>query len=189
MLCRVYFFVWLSALAFQEWLLLTSGYSAVRYALPLHLCSYCACLGAACMLIPRLRGKLWARRFIAALGMPAALAAMLFPALLPTDFPLASAASFYAVHLLLFFCPLVLRRERAAAFARARLYSALYSLPLVIGAYAVNTIFSANYLFLSALPEQLEFLSFIPQPARPIVLFAVFSALCFMPLPKRILSV
>ncbi len=186
MLYRAYFFVWLAALLCQELMLLISGYPPLEYALPLHLCSYSACIGIISLISKRVRRKPWVRRFLLMLGSAGAIAAMLFPALLPAKYPALSALTFYLMHLLLLLCPFVLARERAEAEAHTRLKAIALTVPLIAAAYLADVLFSANYLFLSLPPEQLSFLTAVPMPLRPVIVFCTFSLpLLMIPVPKR----
>lgn len=145
-------------MAGQTLLLYLDGNLSVLTALPLHLCSFS---GILCL--PAMMGFEGACRFLRRLGVPGALAALLFPAMLASSRPVLSSMCFFLLHALLLFSPLAM--PRAGAGGKGALLLALALLALAL---AANLLFGANYLFLRAIPDgtPFSFLSVLPTPAR-----------------------
>ena len=138
---------WLSMLV-QETVLLLSGLLTWQTGLPLHLCSLMGLISLP-MLLSGNR-LLWHASLY--LGLPGALAALLFPAILETDYPQLTVVSFHAMHVCLLlapFLPLSLGRMPSPRGA-----GSAWGLLLLLGCVAltVNALLESNYLFLSWAP-------------------------------------
>lgn len=148
--------VW-GAMAVQEGVLLAAGMLNWRTGLPLHLCSMMGVL-ALPMLVSG-RRFLWHLSLY--LGLPGAALAMLFPAVLPTPWPLLTKLSFFVLHAGLILAPLLplgLGRRPSPWGAVA---SGGFLLAAGLTVMAVNARLGSNYLFVSwAVPgTPLEWLS------------------------------
>lgn len=136
---------WLSMLA-QETVLLYSGLLTWQNALPLHLCSMLGLLSLP-MLLSGSR-MLWHASLY--LGIPGALLALIFPAVMQTKAPEVTTISFYLLHIFLLLAPILpfslgwQPSPRGAASA--------WMLLMLLGcvALAVNGLLGSNYLFLHA---------------------------------------
>lgn len=134
-----------AAMALQEAVLLGSGLLTWRTGLPLHLCSLTGLL-----VLPMLLTEnrlLWHVSLY--LGMPGALLALLFPAVLNTQWPKLTALGFHLLHVLVLLAPLLPlglgRRPEPRGAAQAWLLMAVTALVVM----AVNALLGSNYLFLS----------------------------------------
>lgn len=133
-----------AAMAVQELILLAAGLLNWRTGLPLHLCSMAGLLTLPMLLSGR--RALWHLSLYA--GVPGALAALLFPAVLQTPWPHTTALAFHLMHCMVVlapFLPLALGRTpspwgAASAFVLLALAACL--------AGGVNALTGGNYLFL-----------------------------------------
>ena len=136
------------AMAVQELILLAAGQLTWRNALPLHLCSLMGLLTLPMLLTRR---RLWWSVCLF-LGIPGALMALLFPAVLDTPWPRLTQASFHLMHCCVLLAPLLplslgLRpRTTDAAAAGA------FLLLTACVAAGVNALTGGNYLFLRQAP-------------------------------------
>jgi hypothetical integral membrane protein (TIGR02206 family) len=138
----------LLCMATQIFLLWKMGLAGVGTVLPLHLCSFMGIL-TPFMLLTRSAGLL---EFTLYLGVPGALAALIFPAVLPSPWPLIMEGAFFSMHALIALAPFLRMangaRPRQLALGRVFLWGNILLL-LVIG---FNAIFKTNYFFLRNAP-------------------------------------
>ncbi|MGN0778698.1 MAG: TIGR02206 family membrane protein [Aristaeellaceae bacterium] len=133
-----------AAMLTQEGLLMAAGLLELRTGLPLHLCSLMGLL-----ILPALLSEkplLWQMTLY--LGMPGALLALLFPAVVETPWPELTTLAFHIMHVMVFLAPLLplgldWRPDVGGAF---RAWLALMTLGLIV--LAVNAWLGSNYLFL-----------------------------------------
>ena len=135
---------WL-AMAAQELILWGSGLLTWQTGLPLHLCS-----AAGLLTLPMLlSGKDWLWHASLYVGLPGALAAILFPSVLHTRWPQATELAFHTMHCAIVLAPLLPfalgRRPHPLGAATAW----LCLMALGGAALAVNDVTGGNYLFLS----------------------------------------
>lgn len=132
----------------QIFLLWKMGLAGVGTVLPLHLCSFVGIL-TPFMLLTRSAGLL---EFTLFLGVPGALAALVFPAVLPSPWPVLMQGAFFSLHALIALAPFLRMangaRPRPMALGRVFLWGNILLL-LVTG---VNAIFQTNYFFLRNAP-------------------------------------
>ena len=137
-----------AAMAVQEAVLLLSGQLHWRNALPLHLCSLMG-LFTLPMLISR-RRLLWHPSLY--LGLPGALMALLFPAVLETPWPRVTELAFHLMHCCVFLAPLL----PLSLGWRPSPWGAAWSLGFLALAACValgmNALTGGNYLFLNFSP-------------------------------------
>lgn len=137
-----------AAMAVQEAVLLLSGQLHWRNALPLHLCSLMGVLTLP-MLISR-RRMLWHLSLY--LGLPGALMALLFPAVLETPWPRVTELAFHTMHCCVFLAPLL----PLSLGQRPSPWGAVWSLGFLAlaacVALGVNALTGGNYLFLNFSP-------------------------------------
>jgi hypothetical integral membrane protein (TIGR02206 family) len=135
-------------MATQIFLLWKMGLAGVGTVLPLHLCSFMGVL-TPFMLLLRSAGLL---EFTLYLGVPGALAALIFPAVMPSPWPLIMEGAFFSMHALIALAPFLRMangaRPRPLALGRVFLWGNILLL-MVMG---VNAIFKTNYFFLKNAP-------------------------------------
>ena len=134
--------VW-GAMAAQEGVLLAAGMLNWRTGLPLHLCSMMGVL-ALPMLVSG-RRFLWHLSLY--LGLPGAALAMLFPAVLPTPWPLTTELSFYALHAGLMLAPLLPLGLGRRPSPQGAVAAGGFLLVAGLAVMAVNARLGSNYLF------------------------------------------
>ncbi|GHU70777.1 hypothetical protein AGMMS49992_03660 [Clostridia bacterium] len=141
--------VWLAALAtFQIILVPLGGASILRNALPFHLCSFTVMLT-----VP----MLWTRnarlfQFCWFLGMPAAMTALIFPAVGYSPWPGMARWLFLTIHATITWAPILMyvsgsRPERDGVWS-----TLIIGNVMLVGALVVNQLLDSNYMFLSAAP-------------------------------------
>ncbi|GHU68487.1 hypothetical protein FACS1894184_10580 [Clostridia bacterium] len=141
--------VWLAALTtLQITLVPLQGASVLRNALPFHLCSFTVMLT-----IP----MLWLRQerlfqFCWFLGMPAALTALIFPAVGYSPWPVLARWLFLTIHATITFAPLMLYATGTRPRRDGVWTTMLIGNAMMIGALIVNKALNANYMFLSKAP-------------------------------------
>jgi hypothetical integral membrane protein (TIGR02206 family) len=135
-------------MATQIFLLWKMGLAGVGTVLPLHLCSFMGVL-TPFMLLTRSTALL---EFTLYLGVPGALAALIFPAVMPSPWPLIMEGAFFSMHALIVLAPFLRMangiRPRPLALGRVFLWGNILLL-MVMG---VNSIFKTNYFFLRNAP-------------------------------------
>jgi hypothetical integral membrane protein (TIGR02206 family) len=135
-------------MATQIFLLWKMGLAGLGTVLPLHLCSFMGIL-TPFMLLTRSAGLL---EFTMYLGVPGALAALIFPAVMPSPWPLIMEGAFFSMHALIALAPYLRMangaRPRPLALGRVFLWGNILLL-LVMG---FNAIFKTNYFFLRNAP-------------------------------------
>lgn len=135
-------------MATQIFLLWKMGLAGVGTVLPLHLCSFTGFL-MPFMLLTHSVGLL---EFTLFLGVPGALAALIFPAVMPSPWPIIMEGAFFSLHALISLAPFLRMangdRPRPMALGRVFLWGNILLL-LVTG---VNSIFKTNYFFLRNAP-------------------------------------
>ena len=137
----------LISMATQMWLLWEIGQFSVSTAVPLHLCSIMGVLSIPMLLT---RSKiLYAAALL--LGAPCALLALLFPAIAESARPQLMASSFFRLHVLIFWAPvlLMLRGFPLSLDPRPVLLAGVGYMALVA---LFNLLFHTNYLFLRLAP-------------------------------------
>lgn len=133
-----------TSMAVQEIILLLSGSLSWGTALPLHLCSLMGVLSLP-MLLTRQR-TLW--HFSLYLGLPGAVMALLFPAILRTPWPEATALAFHTLHCAVVLSPLLPLSLGMQPSPWGAASSFLFLLLLACVATGVNALTGGNYLFL-----------------------------------------
>ena len=132
----------------QIFLLWKMGLAGVSTVLPLHLCSFVGVL-TPFMLLTRSAGLL---EFTLFLGVPGAVAALIFPAVMPSPWPILMQGAFFSLHAIIALAPFLRMangaRPRPMALGRVFLWGNILLL-LVTG---VNAIFQTNYFFLRIAP-------------------------------------
>lgn len=132
----------------QIFLLWKMGLAGVGTVLPLHLCSFMGIMTPV-MLFSRSTGLL---EFALYLGVPGAVAALVFPAVLPSPWPILMQGAFFSMHALIALAPLLRMaggvRPRPGALGRVFLWGNLL-LAVVAG---FNAAFHTNYFFLRYAP-------------------------------------
>ena len=142
--------VWLAALtAFQIILVPLQGASILQNALPFHLCSFTVMLT-----VP----MLWFRhdglfQFCWYVGMPAALTALLFPAVGYSPWPELARWLFLTIHATITFAPLMMYATGSRPRREGVWSTLIIANVMLVGALIMNGTFGANYMFLSAAPE------------------------------------
>jgi len=135
-------------MATQIFLLWKMGLAGVGTVLPLHLCSFVGVL-TPFMLLKRSIDLL---EFTLYLGVPGALGALIFPAVMPSPWPFVMQGAFFSLHALIVLAPFLRMangaRPRQMALGRVFLWGNILLL-LVMG---VNVLFKTNYFFLRAAP-------------------------------------
>ena len=133
------------AMAVQEGVLLASGMLNWQTGLPLHLCSMMGVLS-----LPMLvSGRRFLWHLSVYLGLPGAAMALLFPAVLPTPWPLVTELSFFALHAGLILAPLLplcLGRRPSPLGAVA---SGGFLLGIGVAVILLNDWLGSNYLFVN----------------------------------------
>ena len=136
--------VW-GAMAVQEGVLLAAGMLNWRTGLPLHLCSMMGVLT-----LPMLvSGRRFLWHLSLYLGLPGAALAMLFPAVLPTPWPLTTELSFFALHAGLMLAPLLPMSLGRRPSPRGAIAAGGFLLLVGLAVMAVNARLGSNYLFVS----------------------------------------
>ena len=146
-----------AAMAVQEGVLLLAGMLTWQTGLPLHLCSMMGVLTLP-MLLSR-RRLLW--HVSVFLGLPGALLALLFPAVLATPWPLATELSFFVLHAGLTLAPLLPLGRGWRPSPRGAATAGGFLLAFGLAVMAVNAHLGSNYLFVSQ-----------PVPGTPLELLA-----------------
>lgn len=135
-----------AAMAAQELILLLDGRLRWNNALPLHLCSLMGLLTLP-MLLTR-RRMLW--HWSLFLGIPGAALALLFPSILETSMPEATALAFHLLHCTVLLAPLLPLSLGMRPRPSGAVCSMLFLLVLGFIDLGVNTLTGGNYLFLEA---------------------------------------
>lgn len=142
-----------AAMLTQEMLLLKSGLLTWQSGLPLHLC------GAVGLMTPPMlltgRRSLW--HITLYLGVPAGLAATLFPSVVTTPWPYLTRLSFHLLHGCVFLAPLLPLCLGVEPSPGGAWQAGLFLLGLTLLAAGVNRLTGANYLFLN-----------LPAPGTPL---------------------
>lgn len=133
------------AMAVQETILLLSGLLTWATGLPLHLCSLLGVLTLP-MLIGRSRLLRSAALFI---GVPGAALALVFPAVLATPWPQATALAFHSLHAGLVCAPWLAVSGGWRPHPRDAGLAGLFLLTAAAAAMVVNPLTGGNYLFLA----------------------------------------
>lgn len=138
----------LLAMGTQIFLLWKMGLAGVATVLPLHLCSFMGIV-TPFMLLSKSLGLL---EFTLYLGVPGALAALIFPAVLPSPWPLIMEGAFFTLHALIVLAPFL----RMAGGSRPRVgalgHVFLWGNMLLLFVMLVNSLLQTNYFFLRAAP-------------------------------------
>lgn len=137
-----------AAMALQEALLALSGQLTWRNALPLHLCSAMGLLSLP-MLLSR-RRLLWYGSLY--LGLPGALMALLFPAVLSTPWPRLTELAFHTMHCCVLLSPLLPLSLGMRPEPRGAAWALLMLLLLSCVALTANALTGGNYFFLNGSP-------------------------------------
>lgn len=137
-----------AAMAVQEAVLALSGQLTWRNALPLHLCSAMGLLSLP-MLLSRKR-LLWHASLY--LGLPGALMALLFPAVLPTPWLRLTELAFHAMHCCVLLSPLLPLSLGQRPEPRGAAWALLVLLLLSCLALTANALTGGNYFFLNGSP-------------------------------------
>ncbi|MBE5804833.1 MAG: TIGR02206 family membrane protein [Clostridiales bacterium] len=137
-----------AAMATQEGILLASGQLAWSNALPLHLCSLMGLLTLP-MLLTR-RRILW--HISLYLGLPGALMALLFPAVLETPWPRATELAFHTMHCCVLLAPLLPFSLGVRPSPRGVAWALISLALLTCVALGANAVTGGNYLFLNGSP-------------------------------------
>ncbi len=135
-------------MATQIFLLWKMGLAGIGTVLPLHLCSFTG-LMTPFMLLTRSIGLM---EFTLYLGVPGALAALIFPAVMPSPWPLWMEGAFFSLHALIALAPFLRMadgaRPRPMALGRVFLWGNM----LLLAVACVNALYKTNYFFLRAAP-------------------------------------
>ena len=134
-----------AAMAVQEGVLLASGMLHWGTGLPLHLCSMMGLLSLPMLLSGR--RALW--HWSLYLGLPGAVAALLFPAVLPTPWPLVTELSFFVLHAGLTLAPLLPLSLGNRPSPRGAVAAGAFLLVAGLAVIWVNDRLGSNYLFVS----------------------------------------
>jgi hypothetical integral membrane protein (TIGR02206 family) len=141
--------IWLAALAaFQIALVPLQGASIMRNALPFHLCSF-----TVMMTVPMLwfkHEKLF--QFCWFLGMPAAMTALLFPAVGYSPWPALARWLFLTIHATITYAPLMMYACGSRPKRDGMWTTLIIGNVMMVGALIMNSVFDANYMFLSEAP-------------------------------------
>lgn len=137
-----------AAMAVQELVLLLSGQLHWSNALPLHLCSAMGLLTLP-MLLTR-RRILW--HLCLYLGVPGALMAILFPAVLETPWPRVTELSFHVLHCCVFLAPLLPLSQGLRPSPKGVVWALGFLMLLALVALGANALTGGNYLFLQGAP-------------------------------------
>ncbi len=132
----------------QIFLLWKMGLAGIGTALPLHLCSFMGAL-TPFLLFSKSAGLL---EFSLYLGVPGAAAALIFPAVLPSPWPILMQGAFFSMHALIALAPFLRMaggsRPRQGAMGRVFLWGNL----LLLTVAGFNAAFGTNYFFLRSAP-------------------------------------
>ncbi len=138
----------LLAMGTQIFLLWKMGLAGVGTVLPLHLCSFMGIV-TPMMLLSKSPGLL---EFTLYLGAPGALAALIFPAVLPSPWPFIMQSAFFTLHALIVLAPFLRMaggsRPREGALGRVFLWGNI----LLLFVMLTNSLINTNYFFLRAAP-------------------------------------
>ncbi len=138
----------LCAMGTQIFLLWKMGLAGVATVLPLHLCSFMGIV-TPFMLLMKSTALL---EFTLYLGVPGALAALIFPAVLPSPWPFVMNSAFFSLHALIVLAPFLRMaggdRPREGALGRVFLWGNM----LLLFVMLVNGLLQTNYFFLRAAP-------------------------------------
>lgn len=135
----------LAAMGVQELILLRAGLLTWRTGLPLHLCSLMGLLALPSLLTRR--ELLLNASFFA--GVPGALLALMFPAVLDTPWPRLTALAFHTLHAGLVCVPLLPMALGWRPAPRGAVEAWVLLLTAAAGAGLVNGLTGGNYLFLA----------------------------------------
>ncbi len=138
----------LLSMGMQIFLLAKMGLAGVGTVLPLHLCSFMGIV-TPFMLLSSSLGLL---EFTLFLGVPGALAALIFPAVLPSPWPLVMEIAFFSLHALLVLAPFLRMADgswpRPLALGRVFLWGNI----LLLFVMLMNSLLNTNYFFLRSAP-------------------------------------
>ena len=151
----------LAAMGVQELILLRAGLLTLQTGLPLHLCSVMGLMALPALLTRRpllLHASLFA-------GVPGALLALMFPAVLDTPWPRLTALAFHAMHAGLLCVPLLPMAMGWRPEPRGAVQAWGFLLLAAGAAEVANRLTGGNYLFLSG-----------PVAGTPLVLLARWGA-------------
>ena len=137
-----------AAMLVQQGVMIFAGLSSWRSSLPLHLCSMVGLLTLP-MLLTRSR---WMWHVCLYLGMPGALMALLFPAVLETPWPRLTEVAFHLMHCCILLAPLLPLALGMEPQPRGAGTALLALLLLAFAATAANAVTGGNYLFLNGSP-------------------------------------
>lgn len=135
----------LAAMLCQEAVLWRCGLLSWRTGLPLHLCSMMGLLTLPMLL----SGRDSLRTLCFYLGMPGALAALVFPAVLVTPWPRLTQLSFFVMHAGVALAPLVPFMSGWRPAPRGAVLAGIFLTLMAAAAAWVNGMTGGNYLFLS----------------------------------------
>lgn len=133
------------AMAVQEGVLWAAGMLTWRTGLPLHLCSMMGLLALPMLVSGR---RFWWHLSLY-LGLPGAALALIFPAVLPTPWPLTTKLSFFAMHAGLVLAPLLPLSLGRRPSPRGALAAGGFLLAAGLAVMALNDRLGSNYLFVS----------------------------------------
>ena len=133
------------AMAVQEGVLLASGMLTWQTGLPLHLCSMMGMLALPMLL----SGRRFLWHLSLYIGLPGAALALIFPAVLPTPWPLVTELSFFVMHAGLALAPLLPLCMGRRPSPRGAVAAGSFLLVVGLAVMAVNDRLGSNYLFVS----------------------------------------
>jgi hypothetical integral membrane protein (TIGR02206 family) len=133
----------------QMYLLARMGLLGVGTALPLHLCSFTGIL-TPFMLLSKSKGML---EFSLFLGVPGAALALIFPAILPSPWPILMGAAFLSLHAILTLAPFLRMADGTRPRAHAWGFVFLWGNLLLLAVIAVNKQLGTNYFFMRLAPS------------------------------------
>ena len=162
----------------QIYLVWKMGLAGPGTVLPLHLCSFVGVL-TPFMLLTGSKGLF---EFCLFLGVPGAVMALPFPAVLPSPWPLFMEGAFFSLHSLLVLAPFLRMADGTKPGPRALGRVFLWANLFMLLVSAVNSAWGTNYLFLRTAPAgtPLVFLQGLGQAAYVAALEAM--ALLFLKL-------
>lgn len=153
-----------------------AGQLTLQTALPLHLCGAMAVgsLAFLCKPVEALYAPIWL------LGVPCALLALCFPAVLATGDALAMALSFYSVHSLIVATAVYGYRLHHKLPTRERsTFLTLLGFSVIV--VMANSLLNSNYLFLQRAPQNTPLAALLARGQGAYILYLFFAAmmLCF----------
>jgi len=175
------------AMGTQIYLVIEAGYPLLNTALPLHICGMAGILTAP-VLYTNLKPL---RAFYGFIGMPGALMALIFPAVMQSEQQGLMNAAFYTLHGLIVVCGVIAIFKKPRLSPRDAFLSYGLGVAFAFFVFGFNCFFHTNYLFLAFPPfgTPLEWLFKRGQAAYILsLLLLAFAVVCIEALGLSFIS-